>query len=567
MSRNISALGKPLLCATAALDVLWRTFPELVGVGDTVVLPAVLVVTSNLVLDAAAVGWGLGWLLLGLVVFTSVPRLYPDDVEDVASGVPLRLAAAVTAVAVGTLVERSIVEEWFGVGTTPIPYGLERLGVVLAGGTLLFVAAVAVSAVARRGSDDRPRTSELDPWEEGGSPTISWRTDSGSGALDPFSSGRGSAEPRRSTLQASEAIDFSLSRTSGVGAAELVWRSVVLSACLGLLLAAISLLYPVSELIVIGWFASDLVDAALGSGAEIPARADLAERFAVGASSVWGSAAGVYSFLYVCVGLFAHLVVLFYVRLLLGDVWSANAGSLLFAFVCLGAATIHAAAYWLRISERLPVALFDIPHSALVRVPGLLLPSGLLLAVFIAWNNTVPGEPLPDAVPLGYLVAAVVGVAVALGTVLLSDVVDDDPSFRADHALIPVAIGCHLALPAMMVPDVIAGFGTIVTSEPLATGAILRGVGRALAVMGLAVCPYFVPHALLIASDAGWGGLGGLLGTYALALAAWIVTLVLFLVVGPENLGVGETLLPAAVIVLSVGAVVHTAYYLVTRAL
>lgn len=560
----------------ACLDIVWRSLPELVGLGDSLVLPAMLALSTGVVLDAGTVGWVLGWFLLASLVAYVAPRLYPESAQGVASGVPMRLAVAGSTVAVGTLIERTIVEEWFGVGTTPIPYGLERLGAILAASAGAFAVAMALGYLSSRIRGGRGRADPNSPAGSRGSGAGSSvgssgiRTDRATGGADllnySFDSSGGSSPTSSPSLR--DHHERGVTATVSPGPVSLVAVSVLLCGFLGLLLSGVSLLYPLPELVVVGWFVRDTAIEVLDlTHGQIPVRLDVAERFAMGASAVWAGVRGVLTFVYVCSGLFLTIIYVLYVRQLVGDVFGSGLVPGMFLVACLGTATLHAAVYWLRIVDRLPAHLFADDETAPVgRVPGLLIPSGLLVGLFAAWSFSGSGEGLPETVSLGYAIPAVVLVAVALRAVLRRDHAVE--SAESDALAVPLAFGMLAALPPSIGNETVGeGLHALFADGTFSVGVPLYALAVFLAVGVVAVVPYFSPAILATALENEFGGFVGLLGTYTLTLLASLVTFGVVSVVGAEaaqSNPVTQGLLVVMLLLMGV-SVLHTGSYVANK--
>lgn len=354
-----------VLMATAAGDLIVRGVVELFGLGATEALPAAVVLGTKLALGLPLVGWMLGWLLLGMVVFQTAPLLVPVEGATWPGSLRGRVSIAAAAVTVAVAIETLLVTGQRGLST---PFQV---------GEALFwaPAVVGVSSylVARTGSD---------PYE--GPYAYSLRSIGG-----PMEGGR---------------VTFG--------------RYLLFVLLLGVLLAAVSLLFPVPELIILGSGVVSVVGVELsfGRSLNVPGGRDVAERLTRGAAVVW---TGLDHLGFVVYALAMLLVAFAYVasttlRVDIGAVATDDpaAAALLIVVLVTVLSTIVLTVE--RYLERLYYEVRDKPEAkkAVERLPGMLVPAGVLAMAL---------ETAGHGVAVSFFVVAETGDAVKLNAVTRLD--------------------------------------------------------------------------------------------------------------------------------------------------
>lgn len=351
------------ISSLACLEVVWRTIVELGGATDLILLPIGAILFSREVLNVAAVGQFLGFLLLGIAAFQALPEVFPERYLDLGNDVASRFLTAGGIVVAASLLNGLL-------GRLPFLDG----GVFAPARTVAVV--VGVSSVAGLltvvyGSIGVPQRRPFPKY-------VQYRPqDSVSPVVPP------------------------------VGL--LVSRVVMILIFGGLALAIISRLYPLPELFFIG------VTVYTGLSGSTTVRADVAEGFISGLRAIWGGRDGVLGVSYGVGGLL--FVLWLGVALTVGLENRAEVISdpttLLFGVVTLGLGTVHATTGLVRLIERLPNAVStDETFSAdKPLIPGLLLPSGALFGLY-AGVSTIRSNSLSLSATLPEL-----ALALALGTV------------------------------------------------------------------------------------------------------------------------------------------------------
>lgn len=479
------------LAGLAGGDLLARLAPELLGLGDSLVLPAGFVVASSLVLDWTTIGWLFGWVLFGSVVFQMAPLLFPVGVREWAHGLPNRAAMAVNAVGVGVFVETFVLEQ-FRFGTTPLPVDVGLFPVVLGGVVCLSLLSQALPPV-------RARSGLLYTFEESTYPSA--------GFPDVF-----------------------------------VTQYVLLVLVVGTLLAEVSLLFPLPELLILAAVGYDVTTDVVGVG-DVPARRDVAERVVQGGSAVWYGMRGIVLLLYSLAGLFAvFLLDYLYVELLgLWTLLSVRPVDAAFVLYCLTGATVLVAVANVRFAERIPAQLrrqqgnrkailrtsrSDPLETDQKRLPGFMVPAGLLvLSLEVARPAAIERLPAAAVPPLS-LPAPVVGLALlagALGVVTLLWPERLPSTSFTDYLVAPLSLACFLTL------GIGLGFADV---GALAAGDLAelgRAVRSALLVFVVALAP-FVGYEVAPLERQGAGPLSAIakaVGGLLLVVATYFVLAVL----------------------------------------
>ncbi len=313
-------------------EVLLRTVPEVLGFGDNIVLSAFAVIASRVFLDASTVGWVFGWLLLLGVVFQLTPYLLPERFAPITAGLPFRLTLTAIVATVGIFVERLILESWVDAGNTPLDISIEVAGPVTVASVIVFSIVFSLPPLGR--------------------------------------SLRLLAAPD-ATYVATDRVPLEMPLLM-FGA-----HCTALAVLLGTVLAEVSLLYPLPELLVLGVIAHDEVLALVGSVNQLPARRDVAERISIGSVAVWHGLRSSISAMYLVGTLFFFIPYLLLNTTQLELVTQATARPLAVGFLalCLVPATVHVTLFCIRGLEQFA----ETRHRA--RVPGLLLPAGLLVGL------------------------------------------------------------------------------------------------------------------------------------------------------------------------------------------
>lgn len=382
MSRGVR-LARPLyvLGGIAGLDLLARIVPDLLFSGDVLVIPVTVLLTSKLVIDATSLGWFLGWGLLGTAVFLIVPRIFPRQLEAWARGIPARGTIALGSVVSGIWFSALVgqLEQFSGSHVVPPWWTLPAT----------FVAILVLIPVTR--------------------------------ALPALGSGMFS---ERASL-------FALNqRVSGGKVAGRVTLIVFLA---GMLLALVSRLFPVPELLLLTFAAKEAIsEFVLSTSSGVSSRKDVAERFVMGLGVVWLGQDAVLGLLYAAFPTFFVLYFDLAVVRLLADPLALGTEPLAVAFVglTLGGATFGVVVTSVRLVERLPASflteyvdtggqLAEDFDELKPRVPGFMLLPGLLLALYgiVAPKSLVATRYSLSVAPLELGIAALLSGAL-LVTVL-----------------------------------------------------------------------------------------------------------------------------------------------------
>ena len=351
------------IASLACLEVGWRTIVELVGATDLVLLPIGGILFSREVLNAAAAGQFLGFLLLGIAAFQALPEVFPERYLGWANDVPSRVLVAGGIVVAASLFNGFVGQLPFldGGVFAPVPTVAVVLGVSAVTGLLTAV------------------------YDSTGVPQ-----------RRPF--------PGYVRYRPQDAVS---SVVPPVGL--LVSRVVMILVFGGLALAIVSRLYPLPELFFVG------VTIYAGLSGPTTVRADIAEGFISGLRAVWGGRDGVIGVSYGVGGLL--FVLWLGVALTVGlenrAAVISDPTTLLFGVVTVGLGTVHATTSLVRLIERLPNAVgTDETYTAdKPLIPGLLLPAGALFGLYVG-ASTVRSNSLSLSATLPEL-----ALALALGTV------------------------------------------------------------------------------------------------------------------------------------------------------
>lgn len=335
-----------LLAGTAAGELFVRALAELFGLDAVEAVPAVAVVTARATPGFQLLGWLLGWLLLGMVVFQVTPLLFPVADAPWAESLGARLGVALASVVVAVVFESVLLSGASGMSS---PLAVGEFGVAAA----LLVVALSYP-VARASSE-------------------------------PF---------RWSHVYSADGLDTSIDEgTVTFG------RYVLFVLVLGVLLAETSLLFPLPELIVLGSQATHVAGLTLsaGGGYNLPGGADVAERLARGAAAVWAGAEYVVFLLYALVVLLLGFSVVggYFVRVDVGHL-AVAAPAVTGLFVASMLTTL--AIVVLTVDRYLERLYFEVSgdaeaKAAVHRLPGLLVPAGVLVFVVETSHPGVPVSP------------------------------------------------------------------------------------------------------------------------------------------------------------------------------
>lgn len=301
--------GTYLLGGIAGSDLMVRLVPELLGLGDNVVVPVGAIVVTQLVLDWSYLGWLLSWLLLAVVLFQLAPITFPQDEREWAHGLPGRTCFALSGVVLGLFFEKLMLE-WTGIGRSPFQYGVEYAPVAVVGILLLLF----VSRI-------------LPPMRLGGSLVYEF-----------------------------DGRDYPVESTAGMG---FLGPYLLLVAVVGLMLAEISLLFPIPELLILGVSLHDVFGYQLRSVPQIPARRDLAERVVLGSAAIWSGLRSSFLLLYLVAGLLT-IILLDMLYINATHLWKlpgVRPLNFAFAVFTLGGATVFGTVHIVRLIERIPLLI------------------------------------------------------------------------------------------------------------------------------------------------------------------------------------------------------------------
>lgn len=502
-NRSVGAV----LAGVATGDLMARFLPELLGLSDNFLLPVGLVIASGFVLDMTTVSWLLGWLLFGIVVFQISPLLFPRYAHRWAHALPNRLTMTVSSVTAGMFIEKFILdtlsEPQLGggeLGTTPLPLPLDIFPVVLLGITILLVGSKFYS-----------------------NPTIHSRF------VYSFDADRFPASP--------------MDRLP-------VTQHVTLVLLIGTLLAELSLLFPLPELLIIAAFGYDFGGFLIGGVEEIPARQDLAERVLQAGTAIWHRPRKVIQLFYIVFGIFAILFMdLFYIKYLdLPALVQVRPVAGAFAVYVLVMITTLGSIAYVRFAERIPAQLHSTPGYRVSdkhrrqtppepdrqSVPGLLVPAGIILMTLeLARPNYADAEAaseLPALLALKPLfTVAIVAGLVGIAMIWWPDLAGG--SLFSDYVATPLAVGCFLTIGwGIGFMD----FGKLLADQNVAS-VLVEFFGLVLNVPALALAP-FIGYELAPLED-GEGLLAPIIGIAILLVIFFVGGVGAFVITGgPETL-------------------------------
>ncbi|SFR35065.1 hypothetical protein SAMN04487947_0260 [Halogeometricum rufum] len=474
----------------AVTDLLFRGVAELVGIGDSLVVPLGMLIVSRHVLDLATIGWGIGWLFLFSLVFYFAPHLFPTRISDWAAGLPVRTALSVSAILVGIVTEKAIVSLIPSVGTTPFPLSVQSAVVVVGMTVPLFGVATVLPNV---GSSTRVLSYD----------------DESMVVL-----------PKRMRTE----LSFF----------EFTFRGAFVAVALGVLLAEVSLLYPIPELLVVGFAAYDSVGGSIGTPSYLPAGRDLAEKISTGTVAAWGGIRELLVLLYVTFVIFVAVVFGLYVF----SQWSLpqsvidspeNVG---LGLILVVPSIVYAVQYGVRILERIPGQMrtsmhgVETPDEIRTRAPGFLLPPVCLVLLASLTEQTA-------AIPLGETAFWAVAVVAAASTLLFAFGTFPVAVELSDFHALPWAVG---------VSTLATGVGFAAVNGPLTGGPNeVETVGVAAVVAFVLMSPYVVVTGFSAWRDDPQYGTDGGMRRLAISWGAFtvcfLVSVGVFIAVGsPESL-------------------------------
>lgn len=293
------------------VDLFARLFVDIVGLGDSIALPVSLLLTSKYVFDWATLGWVFGWILYASVVFQMAPLLLPRERYEWAHGLPNRLTMAIGAVGIGVFIEREVLQ-FFNVGSTPLPLSANDFPLVIIG----IIALLAIALLL---------------------PPI--RIDS-------------------SFLYTFERTTYPIREPPST---YLIGPYLLVVGILGVLLAHVSLLFPIPELLILGLLGLSFGRTVISDASAIPARREHAERIVQGASAIWQGPRGLVWVGYIAMTMFvalaldaAYLIMLDPFRLL-----GVRPLDALFVLYCLTVMTVVVMISSTRLAERIPARLHE----------------------------------------------------------------------------------------------------------------------------------------------------------------------------------------------------------------
>jgi hypothetical protein len=407
-----------------AFDVLLRLVPEMVGLGDTVIISSGAVFVTTYVFEAQHASFLLGWAILFALAFNFTPHLYPLKFVDAATSYLTRFTVAASSTAVGVVTVDGVyvlVASVSGqVSRQAMVTPKARTAIaVLAGVTILHsVATVAMCTdrIPPIGADtrwlSRPHTGQ---------------------------------EERESTERSQQAEPVDPDPTvSERCSASTVIRGGLMSVALGVVLAAVYLLYPVTELFVLGYICHELLAAhvgfftpGLGTGLE--------ERLAMGAAAAWASSRHIVSLLFAACILLTASMVSIGLNTQTYQGAAGRPGDTLLALVVTVATFVYVLRYVARILVRIPYQVEELRETrfttpdigtdgeAPYRIAGFMVPAALVYAV-IAEGIWMTSEGI--------------AITVALAAIML--LLSYEPSpwrlTLSDYDAVPVAAGVTVAI-------------------------------------------------------------------------------------------------------------------------
>lgn len=435
----------------ASVDLATRMVPELLGFGDSLLVPVGALLATTYALELSTAGWLFGWLLFATVVFQMSPLLFPRRRHEWAHGLPNRFALTVSAVAVGVFVEQGILLG-LDAGRSPLPLSLDRFPSVAAAvfGLLLLSRLL---------------------------PPVRWE----SNLLYSF--------------------DRAIYPEDRAGTGIFTTQHLLVVLLLAVLLAETSLLFPLPELLVVAVVGGDLLGRPFTGS--VPARRDVTERVVQGITGLWIGPRGLLWFFYSSFGLFAvFFFLVLYVDFL--DFWALLARrprTAAFVAYCFGGMAVLVIVSSVRLLERIPAQIHTQrrrdelatrtsgatpPAVDRPRVPGLLIPAGVLWVLLEvarpAFENGTPAAEMPPFTVTPTLVAvAVVTSLVGLLTVVRSEWFPATP--LSDYQAAALSMACLFAL------GIGVGFSSN-SATPVGGSMRLHVVSNTVVAFGAAMGPY-----------------------------------------------------------------------------
>lgn len=320
-----------LLGGVAVVELVVRVLADLLLVLDATVLTTGVMAVVQVASVGGTVGWAVGWLLMGLATFQGLPQVFPDEATHVGNDIMKRVVLAAGAVAAALYLNGLL-------AALPVLEG----GRVRPGLGWLAATLVVVAALVALGRDAR-----VTP-------------------VTRYVYYRGTADDDATRM----ALDILLS------------RSLLIVMLLALVLAVVSRLFPLPELLVLAVAARRRVTATDGRGG-----GDIAERLMRGVRSIWVGPKGVVGVAYgLAAMVWSLMLTLDYLRGMenAADVVT-DPLAVLFVLCTLGLGTLFVVVGMTRAVERLPAAIGQrVAGDAFVgpRIPGMLAPGAALFVLY-----------------------------------------------------------------------------------------------------------------------------------------------------------------------------------------
>lgn len=511
VSRIRSYIISSITALFALLEVFLRSLSEtLPTIGDFVT--SVLILLLPVVSEREILLWLLSWLFLGSLAektcFTMDSVRIGQD-TDIAFRRLLSMGAAVLAVAFAIVVKHQVFTASFGrTATDPAVTSVFRLF----GGACLVYLAMAYLVVL-----------------------VDFITDGGSTSL----------------LAPIALLMYELPRTLFLGPA----------------LAVAAALYPLPETAVLVWGLAVVGLNTVPYGPQLHAILnDPIERFAIGAAAARTALEGYISIFYVLCGVLISLSAIFGTwatthELLWLLITNAKAAPVEVAFmiVTVFGTAVYGFWYWLRVVERLPFRLDVISpgkttqpvtgtastgaFSAVEYRPippdfGVSIP--LLLAPLILFTNRLGSDPFEQGVPIGYLLATMIGVTTAIVSVWWTRRRTVESETSSDSTVASLSVALHLAILELLVNGpisrIIHGLLTTAPVGPIGL-SLLVDLAEGLFIFVFALLPASIPlllvqgtlFATILASFiGGFIVAGGIILLGGTSEAAWSVATAVF---------------------------------------
>jgi len=358
-------------------DLTLRVAPEVLGVGENLVVPALFGLTTRSVVSSPVLGTAIGSVLLAVLVAYLAPGLFPGDTHTSRYNLPLRGVVGVSVLAVSLYTREVLVRTVTGSGTWVPVDPSPRTGAVLLGAVALGLFVVLVV-----------------PWH--------WLTPRTPG--DPLAVGDDRATP---TVGPSGDHDGD-TRFAVVPSFDTLVTGTGLVVGAGAVMGAVSLLYPLPEVIAV--LAGVYVHVPVG---RVP-RTDVTERLVLAARTVWAGRLAAITLVY-AVGVLLWLAVAGATTPTTGLPLSGYAGSGAAVWLAYACVVLVPVVYTVRFIDDayrpLVTGEGGGPSLALLVPPGVL--SGLSLAVGAAGLGESP-TATAEAWTTATWVVAVGGAALAL---------------------------------------------------------------------------------------------------------------------------------------------------------